>query len=132
MNCACPDTGLCIDPGVWAWLKCSSSRPGFKASRGAAKEDVFKLAFVAYRIRDGILDKELTEEEWNRCVGNDYYADEMAFASFRSTINGTINGPFHDDEIHELERDPEERFLDGEASSSAASTPAASPTAASP
>ena len=63
LNYACPDTDQCADPGVRAWLQCSSSRPGVKDSRGAAKEGTFKLAFVAYRMRGGILDKELAEEE---------------------------------------------------------------------
>ena len=65
---ACPETGLCIDPGAWAWLKCGTSRPGFrpgftKTARGAAKEDVSWLAFVAYRIRSGLLDEDLAEGE---------------------------------------------------------------------
>ena len=70
---ACPDTGLCTHSGVWAWLKCSSSRPGFKAPRGAAKEGAFELAFVAYRIRGGILNEEPAEGGWICCVDNDYY-----------------------------------------------------------
>ena len=92
LNCAFPDTGQGINPGAWAWLQCSSMRPGFEVGLAAkevglaAKEDVFELAFVAYRVSDGIRDKKLAEELWSCCVGD--ACDEAAFTNFRDTING--------------------------------------------
>ena len=41
----------------------------------AAKDGVFKPAFVAYRIDDGILDKELAYREWRFFVLGARYAD---------------------------------------------------------
>ena len=79
LNYVCPDTGQCIDLGAWAWLQCSltgeeedgNPEEEFAAKEVEleAKEDVFKLAFVGYRIDAGILDKKLAEEEWRLFAG---------------------------------------------------------------
>ena len=80
MYYACPKTGLCISPGRSDWLKISSSNPDFmKAARGAAKIYAFGIPFIALRIRDGRLDPELAEREWNNHVGDDHYADVTVF-----------------------------------------------------
>ena len=95
MNYVCPDTGQCIDSGAWAWLQCSftgeeeNDNPeeefAAKEVELAAKEGDFELAFVAYRIDDGILDKKLAEEEWRYFVGDVHYADKNAFTNFRKS-----------------------------------------------
>ena len=38
-------------------------------------------------MRNGTPDNELSEQEWDYHVGNDYYADERGFAGFRDWIN---------------------------------------------
>ena len=70
-------------------------------------EGVFRLAFVAYRINGGILDKKRAEEGWDFCVGSDY-ANEKTFADFRIAINDL----FVEDEENGLMRNPEEGFVD--------------------
>ena len=122
LNYACRDTGLCINPVTYDWLGCSFSTPGFtKAARGAAKEDVFRLPFVARRIQDGRLDPELAEEEWNNHVGDDHYADEETFIFYRFAI--TRHDNFQIDEEDFLDENPAAR-------PAAAGPPAASPSAA--
>ena len=86
MNFACPETGLCISPGRYAWFTCSSSKPGFWAAIGAAKGDVFKLPFIAHRLENGCLDASSAEETWINHVGDEPYADVNAFAAFRNDI----------------------------------------------
>ena len=93
LNYICPDTGQCFAPGDWVWHRGSSWRPGFKASREAAKEDVFQLL---YRMTNDTLDRELFEQEWNYYVGNDCYADERAFPGCRLEDPQAIKFCFRD------------------------------------
>jgi len=98
LNYTCPDTGQCIDPDAWEWLRGSYARPESKYSkvdsRYAVVEDVIKLAFVADRINGGVLSRGVVVEEWCRIVGANWgtwpasprYADRSAFTSFRDAI----------------------------------------------
>mmetsp|Transcript_19107 Transcript_19107/g.43305 ORF Transcript_19107/g.43305 Transcript_19107/m.43305 type:complete len:167 (+) Transcript_19107:103-603(+) len=85
-------------------------RPGGRPWRTSSK-----LAFVAYRINGGVLDKKLAEKEWLCFVGGwggvppeAFCAEKKAFTSFRDAINDL----FVDDEENGLMRNPEEEFLD--------------------
>ena len=85
-------------------------RPGGRPWRTSSK-----LAFVAYRINGGVLDKKLAEKEWLCFVGGwggvppeAFCAEKKDFTSFRDAINDL----FVDDEENGLMRNPEEEFLD--------------------
>ena len=80
------DGAVCIPPGRYYWLECSSSSLSISTAGEATREDVFRLPFVADRVRDGRLDPELAATMWNYHVGYDFHAGEDTFYAFRHAV----------------------------------------------
>ena len=56
------DGTVCIPPGKYDWLECSSSSLSTSTAGEATREDVFRHPLVARRMQDGRLDPEWAEK----------------------------------------------------------------------